>query len=296
MSNSDDDFYDVSDDEEQELCACLLRENCTFNIDENSIKTSRHWCLNYRNKSCNNRFWGPCLETAEDHESLCRFCEDINDEVGGIKKRTKSGQNKSGGNTASKSSSSSSSSSGSSSNLTNAAPTVPKGDAEIVEAVESELQLTVAYDKDIMETDEAAMFIRTCKESDKKTIQQQISREFFIFICCLIGQETTTNSEKMHVIDIYKTCYVAFGKYLVDGGRAFLLNISTILHQLTPANGWPDGVYASLEQFMQKEYNLGTHSLFLSPSLSHYLPHSLPNSPYCLTHSFSLLTLPPPPL
>jgi hypothetical protein len=63
------------------------------------------------------------------------------------------------------------------------------------EAVESELQLTVAYDKDIMETDEAAMFIRTCKESDKKTIQQQLDMldKKTVFICCLIGEETTTN-------------------------------------------------------------------------------------------------------
>ena len=267
MSSSEEDFYDVSEDEEQEICACLLRQNCTFNREENSIKTSRHWCLNYRYKSCSNRFWGPCLENAVDHESICRICDDKNEEV----KRTKSNQNKNNNNNSSTNSSSSS-------NVANTAPTVQMGDAEIAETAESELKLTVAYDKDITETDEAAMFIRICRESDKKTIQQQLPREFFIFICCLIGQETTTNSDKMHITDIYKTCYVAFGKYLVDGGRAFLLNTSTIIHQLTPANGWPEGVYSSLEQFMQKEYNLGAHSIPLSSSTLIRLHPSLPQS------------------
>ena len=58
---------------------------------------------------------------------------------------------------------------------------------DIAEAAEADLQLTVAYDKDIIETDEASMLVRLCKEADKKTIQQQVNREFFIFICCLKG-------------------------------------------------------------------------------------------------------------
>ena len=91
------------------------------------------------------------------------------------------------------------------------------------------------------------MFVRICKESEKKTIQQQLPREFFTFICCLIGQEKTTNSDKMHISDIYKTCYVAYGKYLVDGGRAFILNTTALLLLLTPAGSWPDGVYKSME-------------------------------------------------
>ena len=84
-----------------------------------------------------------------------------------------------------------------------------RGDIDVLEAAEVSLQLSVAYDKEIVEIDEAAMFVRICKESEKKTIQQQHPREFFTFICCLIGQETTTNSDKMHISDIYKTCYVA---------------------------------------------------------------------------------------
>ena len=36
------------------------------------------------------------------------------------------------------------------------------------ETAEQELQLTSAYDMDITETDEAAMFIRVCKDSEKK--------------------------------------------------------------------------------------------------------------------------------
>ena len=278
MSDSDDDSDDTSKDEVQEICSCLLRENCYFNKERNSIRTSQHWCLNYRNKSCINRFWGPCLETAEDNESICRFCEDKNDLVSVAKKRPKSSMNRNNGNSSNTDGRggerSNSSNNSSNNNLTNAFSALPMGGAEIAEAVESEFQLTVAYDKDISETDEAAMFIRTCKESDKKTIQQQLSREFFIFICCLIGQETTTNMDKMHINDIYKSCFVAFGKYLIDGGRAFLLNTTAILHQLTPTNGWPDGVYSTLEQFMQKEYNLGTHQIRLTHSTCTYFHSS----------------------
>ena len=62
----------------------------------------------------------------------------------------------------------------------------------------------------------------------------------------------------MHISDIHRTCYVAFGKYLLDGGRAFILNTTAILLQLTPSGGWPDSVYPSLEQFTLKEYNLAT--------------------------------------
>ena len=102
------------------------------------------------------------------------------------------------------------------------------------------------------------MLVRICKESDKITIQQQLPREFFIYICCLIGQETTTNSDKMHLSDLHKTCYVAFGKYLADGGRSFILNTTAILHQLMPANSWPEGVLSSLEKFTTKEFNLAT--------------------------------------
>ena len=102
------------------------------------------------------------------------------------------------------------------------------------------------------------MFIRICKDSDKKTTQQQIHREFFVFISCLIGQETTTNGDKMHINDIYKLCYISFGKYLEDNGRAFLLNTTAILNQQSPPGAWPEGVYKYLQQFMSKEYNLST--------------------------------------
>ena len=80
--------------------------------------------------------------------------------------------------------------------------------------------------------------------------------------------------DKMHINDIYKSCFAAFGKYLIDGGRAFLINATAILHQLTPANGWPDGVYSTLEQFMQKEYNLGTHQIRFTHSTCTYFHSS----------------------
>ena len=182
MSDSDDESDDTSKDEVQEICSCLLRENCCFEKKRNSIRTTQHRCLTYRNKSCTNRFWGPCLETAEDNESISRFCEDKNDLVSVAKKRPKSGMNRNNGNSSNtdgrggerSNSSNSSSNNNNNNNLTNALPAVPMGDAEIAEAAESEFQLTVAYDKDNSETDEAAMFIRTCKESDKKTIQRQL--------------------------------------------------------------------------------------------------------------------------
>ena len=62
----------------------------------------------------------------------------------------------------------------------------------------------------------------------------------------------------MHITDIFKSCFVAYGSYLMDGGRAFLLNTTAILHQLQPAGVWPYGVYESLKEFLVKVFNLGT--------------------------------------
>ena len=55
----------LSDDEEvNEIYACLLREKCIFDEEKHSIKTSMHFCFNFRKRQRMNKIWGPCLETA----------------------------------------------------------------------------------------------------------------------------------------------------------------------------------------------------------------------------------------
>ena len=147
-----------------DFCCCLLREDCLFNKEENSIFRSNYFCSNFRNNQCMNKFWRPCLETAAYNQSICRFCDDkIFDQLrirrNQVKKNARSndtnsissgGSSSSNSNSNSSSSSSSSNSSNSSSNsssLTLNASVAPKGDIEVVEAAEADLQLTVAYDK-----------------------------------------------------------------------------------------------------------------------------------------------------
>ena len=62
-----------SDDDEKEICACLLREKCFFDEEKHSMKTSMHICMNFRKRQCMNKLWGPCLETATDHQSMYLF-------------------------------------------------------------------------------------------------------------------------------------------------------------------------------------------------------------------------------
>ena len=66
--------------------------------------------------------------------------------------------------------------------LTIYASVAPKGDIEVLEADEVDLQLTVAYDKEIVETDEAAMFVRICKESQNNNTTAAAMGFFYIYL------------------------------------------------------------------------------------------------------------------
>ena len=79
MKNSDsedDQELFALDDDIPDHCCCLLRERCLFDKKSDAIFRSTYFCSNFSKAQCMNKFWDPCLETAGNCHSLCRYCDD----------------------------------------------------------------------------------------------------------------------------------------------------------------------------------------------------------------------------
>ena len=79
MNSSEDESDEerfAADDDIPDICCCLLRETCLFDKKTDSIFRSSYYCSNFRKNQCMNKFWGPCLETAANCQSICRYCDD----------------------------------------------------------------------------------------------------------------------------------------------------------------------------------------------------------------------------